>query len=208
MKIGIDQLADRDIFDINDIEVIKKIEKLSCTPQKKWQHDDFNDIYQKLKTSLLDEQNKHCFYCQKQYVDITMDDWHIDHIVPIDEDDRFTFCDRNLVLACKWCNRIKNDKPVLVNVPRTKRYSKNKENYRIVHARYDIYSKNIDIIAGKVYVGKTPKGKRVVYDCGLERFMLNFLLNLASSDRDFVEGAMKLLLSGDPKELISFIKAL
>ena len=173
-----------------------------------WGHDDFKSIYKKVKSELLTEQNKYCFYCQKQYIDIAMDDWHIDHIVPIDEDSRFTFCDRNFVLACKWCNRKKNDKPVLVKKPASGKYSKSTANYRVVHPRYDDYSENIDIISGKIYNGKTAKGRRTIYDCVLDRFMLSYLSNVKSTDRDFVEGAMSLLLSSDPKKLIKFIKSL
>jgi uncharacterized protein (TIGR02646 family) len=208
VTIAIENLDDRDIFDNDDLATIKKIERLTCSARDKWDHDDFKGTYKKLKTSLLNEQDRHCFYCQKQYLSISMDDWHIDHIVPIDEDSRFTFCDRNLVVACKWCNRLKNDKPVLVNPPKTVKYSKAKNNYRVVHPRYDTYSTNIDILGGQVYVGKTPKGRRTVHDCVLDRFILNYLSSVKSSDRSFVEGALTLLLSGSPKRLIDFIKAL
>lgn len=208
MTIALEKLNDKDIFDADDLLIIREIEKLTCSSRDKWTHEDFKGVYRKIKDILLDEQNKHCYYCQKQFLHVTMDDWHIDHIVPIDEDDRFTFCDRNFVVACKWCNRLKNDKPVLVKKPLTKKYSKNTSNYRTVHPRFDSYSSNIDILANTFYVGKTSKGRRTVHDCVLDRFMLNYFSNIKSSDRSFVEGAMNLLLSGNPKGLIDFIKSL
>lgn len=208
MTIFLESLVDKDIFDAADHLVIKSVEKMIGTAQDKWGHDDFKVVYRKIKSTLLNEQNKRCFYCQIQYLNFMMDDWHIDHIVPIDEDDRFTFCDRNFVLACKGCNRLKNDKPVLVNRPKTKKYSRSANNYRIVHPRFDIYSLNIDVVADMFYVGKTPKGRRTVNDCVLDRFLLAYSSNIKSSDRPFVEGALRLLFSGDPQGLIGFIKAI
>jgi hypothetical protein len=207
MTVSIENLVDKDIFDADDLLVIENIEKMPLSSREKWAHDDFKKIYKKIKKILLHDQDTRCFYCQEQNLNSMMDDWHIDHIVPIDEDDRFTFCDRNFVVACKGCNRLKNDKPVLVKKPITKAYSKSAMNYRIVHPRFDTYSLNIDIVAGMFYIGKTPKGRRTVHDCVLDRFLLAYSSNIKSSNRDFVEGALRLLFSEDPKFLINFIKS-
>ena len=208
MTISIDRLEDEDLFDAEDLILVNSLKALACSPRDKWSHDDFKPAYAKIKSLLLTKQNKFCFYCQRQYLHVDMDNWHIDHIVPIDEDDRFTFCDRNFVLACKGCNRRKNDKPVLVSKPKRPNYSKSSANYRIVHPRLDRYSHHIDVVAETLYMGKTPKGRRTVFDCVLDRFSLEFFSNIDSSNRDFVEGAMALLLSSDPKKLISFVKSM
>lgn len=208
MTISLENLEDKNLFDDADLLAIKEIEKVVGSAQDKWAHNDFSVIYKKIKRLLLDEQDKRCFYCQKQNLTAEMDDWHIDHIVPIDEDERFTFCDRNFVIACKGCNRKKNNKAVWVKKPKKNVYSKNPKNYRIVHPRFDTYSKNIDILGDMFYVGVTPKGRRTVHDCLLDRFLLAYYASIKSADRPFVEGAMKLLFSGDPKTLIGFIKAM
>ena len=208
MSIALENLIDKDLLDAADLLIVDNIEKMAISSQEKWAHNDFKEVYRKIKNILLDEQDKRCFYCQKQHLNLTMDDWHIDHIVPIDEDDRFTFCDRNFVVACKGCNRLKNDKSVLLKKPKTKKYSKSAKNYRIVHPRFDTYSLNIDIVADMFYVGKTPKGRRTVHDCVLDRFLLAYSSNIKSSNRPFVEGALRLLFSGDPQGLIGFIKAI
>lgn len=207
MSAKIDQISDSDLFSASEREIISRLSGMACSPQDKWGHADFKVVYDNLKGLLLAEQDKHCYYCQIQYLNIDMDDWHIDHIVPIDEDDRYVFCDRNFVLACKWCNRRKSDKPVMRARPVSSKYSKSKNNYRIIHPRWDKYSEHIDIV-GIIYAGKTSKGRRTVFDCVLDRFIVEFLASVKVSDRDFVDGAIKLLVSSNPRSLIDFIKSL
>lgn len=185
---------------------IAKIANLPISGRKKWAHLDFSPIYTSAKSILIQHQDRRCFYCQKKNPHIDNDDLHIDHIVPIDEDERFIFEEKNLVLTCKKCNKRKNNKPVLKAPTKTK-YSLNKSNYKIVHAHIDTYSKHIEITGDIIFSGVDGKGKRTVYDCNLDRYMLEYLTCLSSSDRDFVDAALKLLLTNDPKALITFVKA-
>lgn len=208
MNTNIEKIKNSKLFDDNDKKFINEIFKLGCNAREKWGHKCFKPIYDKAKDKLVKTQERYCFYCQKQYLDIDYDDWHIDHIVPIDEDDRFVFTEENLILSCKWCNRRKNDKPVLVNKPKSNLYSLSSLNYRIIHPRLDEYKENINIFAGALYVGKTSKGRRTIYDCVLDRFELNFITNLNSNDRDFIEGALEYIRNNGKDKFIKFIKSL
>ncbi|VVQ10221.1 hypothetical protein PS925_03360 [Pseudomonas fluorescens] len=191
--------------DVEKVEILR-INNLPITGRKKWAHPDFQPIYISAKAVLLQHQDRRCFYCQKKNPHADNDDLHIDHIVPIDEDERFIFEEKNLVLACKKCNKRKNNKPVLKSPTKTK-YSLNKTNYKIIHAHIDTYSKHIEITGDIIFSGVDQKGKRTVYDCNLDRYMLEYMTCLKASDRDFVDAALKLLLTNDPKALITFIKA-
>jgi uncharacterized protein (TIGR02646 family) len=208
MPFDKNRIINEKLFEECDHSVMEKLINLPCSGQDKWKNPDFQPIYSKIKNKLLEAQDKFCFYCHKQHLNIDADDWHIDHIIPIDEDDRFVFTEFNLILACKWCNRRKNDKPVLTEKPKTNRCSKSSSKYRIIHARIDDYFEHIDVIGDIFYSGKTPKGRRTIYDCVLDRFKLEYISNLKSNDRDFVDGALKFLMRNGKDEFIRFIKSL
>lgn len=205
MTVLLAKMASTYTYDTLDEISIQSIVKLPITAREMWSHDDFALTYGKIKAFLLAEQKRICFYCQKQLVDITNEDWHIDHVLPIDEDPRHVFTSFNYVLSCKWCNRIKGAKPTMKSFPKTKKYSKNTLNYRIVHPRYDDYSLHIEILGGRFYFGSSDKGQYTKYICNLDRFALNQLVNLKASDRKFVDAALKFLLGDNPRELLDFI---
>lgn len=206
--MNLPKLPNIKLFDDSDLKVIQFISTLSLTGREKWAHDQFKPIYKKAKDILLKTQKNVCYYCQKRLPDIHKDDWHIDHIVSIDEDDRHVFTEKNLILACKWCNREKKHKSTLVKKPISVRYSESSNNYRIVHPRYDSYGDHIDILGEMIYTGLTPKGKHTCQECHLERFRLSYITSLTSENRDLVEGALKMLLSNDPALLFRYIKSL
>jgi len=195
-------------FTKQELVTISDICSLSLTAREKWAHPDFLPIYSRLKNYFLIYQNKTCYFCQKKLVTITNEDWHIDHIVSVDEDDRHVFTAENWILVCKWCNRDKNSKKILKNRPKSKAYSKSSANYKIIHPRYDDYSIHIDILSEMIYTSLTPKGKETKSACNLERFQLKYLSNLNSTDRDYIEGALKFLLSNNPRSLSAFLKSL
>ncbi|PZW99376.1 uncharacterized protein (TIGR02646 family) [Pseudomonas sp. 478] len=204
--IALEKINPPTLFTSNDKLVISRINNLPITGRKKWAHDDFSAIYTSAKAILIQHQDRRCFYCQKKNPHIDNDDLHIDHIVPIDEDPRFIFEEKNLVLTCKKCNKRKNNKPVLTKQTKLK-YSLSPSNYSIIHAHIDTYSKHIDITGDIIFSGIDKKGKRTVYDCNLDRYVLEYLTCLSSTDREFVNAALKLLLTNDPKALITFVKA-
>lgn len=208
MSVLIENVDNSAIFDTIDWNIINKIKVETSTAREKWSSVEFKPVYSRIKDTFLIRQGKICFYCQKKLVDITLEDWHIDHIVPIDEDPRHVFTEQNLVLTCKWCNRIKNAKPILKKSLTTNKYSASSNNYLIVHANIDTYSQHLDIISGTLYLGKSPKGKRTISDCNLDRFKVNYFTNISTTDKGFVNAALTLIFSNDPKQLISFIKAL
>ncbi|WP_189004083.1 HNH endonuclease [Deinococcus roseus] len=201
------KLANLTLFDATDLIVVKRINDLSLTGREKWDHEDFRPIYRKIKQILLTSQRQICYYCQKNLRDIDNDDWHIDHIVSIDEDDRHVFTEKNLVLACKWCNRRKNDKSTLVKKLKTKAYSESSANYYIVHPRLDNYFDHIEIFSSIIYTGKTSKGERTCFDCNLKRFWLNYISGIKSEDRAFTELVLHVLTTADRKLFEEFIKS-
>ena len=198
MSITLNSLDFENLFDEYDIIVIKNIMNTEITAREKWQHEDFRPVYEKAKLKLLENQKRTCFYCQKRLHYITNEDWHIDHIVSIDEDARHVFTEFNLILSCKWCNRRKNSKPVIVKKLTGAVYSTSAANYRIIHPRYDKYSDHIDILADTLYTGITAKGRYTKDVCNLERFHLAFVTGLSSENRSFVNGAMRLIFSDNP----------
>jgi uncharacterized protein (TIGR02646 family) len=193
-------------FNAKDQAIIDQIHAKNITGREKWGDPQFAPIYTRIKAELRAAQNSVCFYCQNQDTQSDMDDWHIDHIVPIDEDPRFVFTPANLLLACKGCNRRKNDKAVLKKISISGRYSASSNNYRIVHGRIDKYSHHMDILAGKIYISKTSKGLRMSSDCVLDRFMLDFVTSIKSDDRDFVEASLSMLLSDNPMSIVAFVQ--
>ena len=126
----------------------------------------FDSIKVNIIAHLRVQQDNMCCYCKYQLgFDIKQVD--IEHIIPKSEYEIFTFRNLNLALSCPACNTKKSIKPVLnssiVNYP------VNGTNFKIIHAHYDDYSTNIDIINHCVFVAKTSKGSETITFCELFR---------------------------------------
>lgn len=131
-----------------------------------WTKGVFDSIKVNIIAHLRVQQDNMCCYCKYQLgFDIKQVD--IEHIIPKSEYEIFTFRNLNLALSCPACNTKKSIKPVLnssiVNYP------VNGTNFKIIHAHYDDYSTNIDIINHCVFVAKTSKGSETITFCELFR---------------------------------------
>jgi hypothetical protein len=87
--------------------------------------------------------------------------------VPKSEYSEYTFHPNNLSLSCPGCNTNKWTKPVL-SVPITA-YPTDGINVSIVHAHFDDYSQHIERHADAIYEGLSPKGRRTIKLCKLDR---------------------------------------
>ncbi|GAA5436884.1 HNH endonuclease [Deinococcus aquaticus] len=203
--IRIDFVDKEELFADEDKTTIAKVVKLGLSAREMWSHEDIQPILAKIKGKLLIKQRSCCFYCQRALLELTREDWQIDHIVSINEDDRHVFTSANLVLSCKWCNRNKSGERIINRIPSSNKYSLSSSNYKIVHPRLDRYSDHIEIIGG-FYVGRKGKGKKTKEVCNLDRIALDFLTGLETDDKEFFHASMSLLMSNNPKSLIVFLR--
>ncbi|MCM4161959.1 HNH endonuclease [Antarcticibacterium flavum] len=131
-----------------------------------WPKGIFNNLKEKLIDYLRIQQKNKCCYCKYDLgFDIKQVD--IEHIVPKSRHERFTFEPLNLALSCPGCNTKKSVKPVLNTI--TVKYSKNSNNYKIVHAHFDNYSDHINIVNGCVFTANSAKGSETITYCELFR---------------------------------------
>lgn len=132
-------------------------------------------IWKGLKKNLKDHyikaQNYTCPYCLQRIQVDHNGMWDAEHIIPRRTHPHFTFEPENLCISCKDCNGYKSDKIVTKSSVK-KKFSKNRDDYLIVHPHFDIYSDHIKIISiAGFYLPKTDKGRTLVETCGLLRFI-------------------------------------
>lgn len=114
---------------------------------KEWNKAKLQEVRNKLRDNLLKAQKNCCAYCRRE---ISHDIGHneIDHIIAkaILGMNRFTYERMNLVAACKRCNKIKDDNPVLSGpLPATSNYPMLAADYRWIHPYIHRYSEHLKI---------------------------------------------------------------
>ncbi|GAA62871.1 hypothetical protein P20311_0644 [Pseudoalteromonas sp. BSi20311] len=131
-----------------------------------WSKSCFDGIKLAVKNDLRPKQGNLCCYC-KWELGFDIKEVDIEHIVPKSEYSEYTFHPNNLSLSCPGCNTNKWTKPVL-SVPITA-YPTDGINVSIVHAHFDDYSQHIERHADAIYEGLSPKGRRTIKLCKLDR---------------------------------------
>jgi len=157
----------------------KKVIKDNFSTHKDWEKGVFEKFKESIKAYLRVEQNNQCCYCKNELgFDVKQVD--IEHIIPKSEYEKFTFYPKNLALSCPACNTIKSTNSVLKKSSITN-YPSSKTNFKIIHAHYDEYSKNIRIEDNCIYIPKTKKGSETITICKLFR-----LEKVESNARKFI----------------------
>jgi hypothetical protein len=65
------------------------------------------DFWQRRRARIFTRDDYTCFYCQRKFQDA---DLHLDHKIARHRGG--SNADSNTVTACRWCNRVKSDKPI------------------------------------------------------------------------------------------------
>ncbi|MFH7323004.1 HNH endonuclease [Aeromicrobium sp. JJY06] len=138
-----------------------------------WSDELLKTIRARIKSHYIEQQGSVCPYCDRHQGTENHRVWDIDHVVPRSTHPAFTFEPRNLVASCPDCNVAKGDASVLVNSKR-KTYPAKAEAFNIIHPHFDAYDDHI-AHSGHVYVGKTVKGKKTIYQCDLLRFAQKYI---------------------------------
>ncbi|OPC56795.1 HNH endonuclease [Elizabethkingia bruuniana] len=159
-----DKINNHYIFDKKDSSIIKN----NFNNYLDWDKDCFDELKDKVKVFLRNEQNNKCCYCKKE-LKFDLKDVDIEHIIPKSAYSKFTFHKYNLALSCPACNTIKGRKEVLkkviINYPRDSRHLK------IIHSHFDNYSEHIRIENDCVFIPLTKKGSETITICELYRLI-------------------------------------
>lgn len=123
----------------------------------------------------LKEQKFRCAYCRIEKKETHGLTWDVEHIIPKSTHPNFLFHPQNLAIACKECNSAKDNHEVLVRPrKRLSTYPLQKEDYRIVHPHFDVYSDHFEItsVNGRIrHRAKNDHKARETYIiCNLIRF--------------------------------------
>ncbi|KPW86646.1 TIGR02646 family protein [Pseudomonas congelans] len=178
MNIGYDRIAPSPSYPIGTT----KLDYLGF----EWgdQHNIIKDFKSELKKSLREAQRGRCAYCRRTlYDDIST---HMEHFVEKRQYVSYTFEILNISLSCGTCNTQKNAYHSSFNSMLKKRAERHKkapitrcptlsreiasgnpfpntaDQYRWVHPHFDLYSENITIDKGWIFVGSSIKGARTI----------------------------------------------
>jgi len=171
-----------------------------------WGDDDLLPYRQAVREHYRKEQKAICAYCANPVSLSTVDNCHIEHIVPKSLHPQFLFEAVNLCVVCAECNTIKRAQETLCELPDTlaktarKTYPKNGNNFLIVHPHFDNWGDHLKKF-GKFYGDRTKKGAFTIYACRLNRFF--HVLGYEDEYLDFahIEAVMKTFVdSGSPAE--------
>lgn len=133
-----------------------------------------------IRSHLTKQQDYFCPYCNYPILSNNGNNWDIDHVIPKSLNPRFLFEPNNLVLSCKDCNTIKNNKNTYYNsrVKVLKKYPNKAQSFLIIHPFLDpedyshhIYKVPIGDSHFHIFYGKTPKGSKTIELCNLHRFI-------------------------------------
>lgn len=147
---------------------------LQASPNEKhsndWEKDCLHDFKARVRAHYLREQKRRCAYCRTE-IRTSQVSAEIEHIIHKASKPDWMYEPFNLCVSCKMCNTKKSIKRVLKNgtfnsLPR------NSTDYVIVHPHIDQYSQHINIIDGILYEGISPKGRKTIEICKLDRFEL------------------------------------
>lgn len=142
-----------------------------------WSNDKIPNAYARSIKSIKEHIKKHykkeqrytCVYCCNINPTNHGSSWHIEHIIPKEINQQLMFESENLCLSCPDCNQYKGNKKVLVG---DLVYSRNSEDFIIIHPHYDEYNNHI-LRVGMMYLPKngSEKGKNTIRICKLFRFI-------------------------------------
>jgi uncharacterized protein (TIGR02646 family) len=158
----------------------------------------FDEIKKNIREFLRTEQNNKCCYCKRE-LGFDIKDVDIEHIIPKSQHWKFTFEPLNLALSCPGCNTKKGDTNILSKA--IVRHPKNSKKITIIHAHYDDYTKNINIIDNCIFEPLTKKGSHTITVCELfrlkvvekkaksaitsrtpESMLINYIVNASSNE--------------------------
>lgn len=155
-------------YDLTDLE--KKLVKNKFTCHTDWDtSSSFDEIKKNIRDFLRNEQDNKCCYCKRE-LGFDIKEVDIEHIIPKSLHWKFTFEPLNLALSCPACNTKKGDTNILSKS--IVRYPKNSKKITIVHAHYDDYDKNINIIDNCIFEPLTKKGSHTITVCELFRLKI------------------------------------
>ncbi|GAA3783884.1 HNH endonuclease [Flavobacterium ginsengiterrae] len=131
--------------------------------------DNFDEIKKNIRDFLRIEQDNKCCYCKRE-LGFDIKEVDIEHIIAKSLHWKFTFEPLNLALSCPGCNTKKGDTNILAKS--IVRYPKNSKNVTIIHAHYDKYDENINIIDNCIFEPISKKGSHTITVCELFRIKI------------------------------------
>jgi len=115
------------------------------------------------------KQSRMCCYCSKE-LDSHKGSFDAEHILDKDTYPQFMFELANISAACKTCNGVKGNSPVLAGDGVPAVIPKDSEAYLIVHPHNDEWTNHLDFdqIGRIVAKGGSAKGKETIRLCGID----------------------------------------
>lgn len=132
-------------------------------------------IRKEIREHYVKEQKYYCTYCRCEYFTTDGYVWTVEHILPKSKYPQFLFEPLNIAMACRDCNRAKNDEVDIISegVVVDEYYPSNGACFKLIHPHYDKYSMHMELEAqGKRFIHRPldDKGKLTYVVCNLKRF--------------------------------------
>ncbi|EQB0888225.1 HNH endonuclease [Raoultella ornithinolytica] len=132
-------------------------------------------IRKEIREHYVKEQKYFCSYCRCEYFTTDGNVWTVEHILPKSKYPQFLFEQLNIAMACRECNRAKNDDVDIISdgVIVNDIYPSAGVCFKIIHPHYDKYSQHMELEAqGKRLIHRPldDKGKLTYVICNLKRF--------------------------------------
>jgi 5-methylcytosine-specific restriction endonuclease McrA len=134
-----------------------------------WNHSTYKQYKSTLKQKHYYGQNLRCAYCRVRLrIDAYYDE--LDHIVPQSDRGNWIFYPKNLVVACKPCNSLKNADKILTN-PSQSRFPLFSAGFLVFNPHFDRWADHFEIHKGIFLRGKPgTKGPKTYEVCHLFRY--------------------------------------
>ncbi|MFP3598201.1 HNH endonuclease [Chryseobacterium sp. SIMBA_029] len=139
-----------------------------------WSIDDIKDIRKFIRDYYRNITRK-CFYCRKDISLRSVDNCHVEHIIPKSVQIQFMFEPKNLCIVCSDCNIIKSKKEVSGQIETVTKngklytmYPRSSNAFIVVHPHFDNYDDHIHH-SGDIYISKSKKGSYTIHICELNR---------------------------------------
>jgi hypothetical protein len=159
----------------------------------------FDDIKKNIRDFLRTEQDNKCCYCKRE-LGFDIKEVDIEHIIPKSLHWKFTFEPLNLALSCPACNTKKGDTNILSKS--IVRHPVNSKKITIVHAHYDEYDKNINLIDNCIFEPLTKKGSHTITVCELFRLkVVEKKAKAAITKRTPESKLIEYIVNASPEEL-------
>lgn len=155
-------------FGPGEEDVISACQSSGCTPKERWEMNDFEPIKHRIKSHYISALGRRCSYCNRRIDIVDHDIWDLDHVFAKSLYPQWMFEPKNLVVACKPCNRAKGEKDVRRGSARVN-FPNRSDSFRIVNPHFDRFEDHINV-HGYVYQAKSEKGEVTIDTCNLLRF--------------------------------------